>query len=91
MKKRKSSAGETLPEVLVALLLVALTFLFLTGSVISAAKVNSALKNGAFSAPPSELEGEDGELSASVNGKPIPGVKQYAINAGNGQTYYYYE
>ncbi len=45
MKKLKNKAGETLGEVLVALLIVSLSFLILTGAVISAAKVNDKLKN----------------------------------------------
>ncbi len=45
MKRLISKAGETLPEVLVALLIVVMTVLFLAGSVISAARVNDRLEN----------------------------------------------
>lgn len=88
MKKWRSNAGETLPETLVALLIVVLTFLFLTGAVISAAKTNNALKNGTMSSRDALT---DDSFSVTVNGKAITGAKQYAITMQDGYKYYYYE
>ena len=47
MRKLCGRMGETLPETLVALLLIVLTFLFLSGAVASAARANNAIKNEA--------------------------------------------
>lgn len=83
MKKLRSKAGETLPEVLVALLVVVLTFLFLTGAVTSAARVNSTLKNEtvAFQSAAAETS-----VSASVAGAS---VNVNVHKTANG--YYYYD
>ncbi len=86
MKKCKSNAGETLSEVLVALLLVSLTFLFLTGAVISAAKGNNALRNEQISTP-----AEKTKITLQINGKPVE-VTPYTITlTEGGETYCYYE
>lgn len=47
MKRYRAQAGETLPETLVALLIVVTTFLFLTGAVVAAGRVNDSMKNDA--------------------------------------------
>ncbi len=87
MKKLRSRRGESIPEVLVSMLLVVLTFLFLTGAVVSAARVNDKLKNSY-----SEFHtGDDvtdryADFKVSVNGVTVEDVRLYE---GNG--YYYYD
>lgn len=44
MKKLKDNSGETLVESLVSIVVVLLTFLFMTAAVIAAAKINSRVK-----------------------------------------------
>ena len=44
MKKLKSTRGETLVETLVSLLIIVLTFAFLTTSAITAAKINAKVR-----------------------------------------------
>lgn len=84
MKLLHSKRGETLPETLVALLIVVLTFLFLTGAVVSAAKVNSALKNEAVAFQSDAEETKD--ISAAVAGVSVPVTLHKTTNG-----YYYYD
>lgn len=45
MKRLCSKSGETLVETLLAMIIISFVFIFLAGSIVSAAKVNSGVKN----------------------------------------------
>lgn len=94
MKKLRSRSGETLAEVLIAVLIVSLTFLFLSGAVVSASKVNASVKNEevAFKVAGGGdtvlgISDPDGRVSVTIGGAFVSGVTLY--QTGNG--YYYYE
>lgn len=46
MKTHRKHAGESITETMVAMLIVAFSVLFLANAVVSAARVNSRIKNG---------------------------------------------
>ena len=56
MKRARAQAGETLPETLIALLIVVTTFLFLTGAVVTAGRVNASIENDTYSFRAEESE-----------------------------------
>ncbi len=94
MKRLTSRAGETLPEVLVALLIVTLTFLFLSGAVMSAARINSRLENEKVSFQ--AAQGTPESVTVTIDGVPV-GRDGEPENAGNkvqkygADGFYYYQ
>ena len=84
MKKILNNHGESLIEVLVSLLIVALCILMLQGSIITAAKVNK--KNNEHIEPFLTAESEDTGKNVMIDGNDS-GVKIYKTKGG----YYYYE
>ena len=84
MKKIFNNHGESLIEVLVSLLIVALCILMLQGSIVTAAKVNK--KNNEHIEPFVIAEPEDTSKNVMIDGKDS-GVKIYKTKGG----YYYYE
>lgn len=87
MKRLCSKSGETLVETLIAMLIISLVFIFLASSIVSAAKVNSSIKNEdtAFV--------RDGQLSVTdrllVDGSEVDQKYVQFYETENG--YYYYE
>ena len=87
MKKICLKSGETLVETLIAMLIISLVFIFLASSIVSAAKVNSSVKNEdtAFV--------RDGQSSItdrlSVDGSEVDQKYVQFYETENG--YYYYE
>ena len=88
-KKLRARTGETLSEVLIAMLIVVMAFLFLCGAVVSAARINSRLKNEdvVFQTEGREDKTAEKGFSVSINGTGIGSVKLYQTKNG----YYYYE
>lgn len=84
MKKILNNHGESLIEVLVSLLIVALCILMLQGSIVTAAKANK--KNNEHIEPFVIAESEDTSKNVMINGNDS-GVKIYKTKGG----YYYYE
>lgn len=84
MKKILNNHGESLIEVLVSLLIVALCILMLQGSIVTAAKINK--KNNEHIEPFVIAEFEDTSKNVMIDGKDS-GVKIYKTKGG----YYYYE
>ena len=88
MKRKNASRGETLPETLVALLTAALTFLFLSGAVVAAARVNSSVKNEQVAFQTASLADKTSEQHFSVT---IDGMGTAARLYRTTNGYYYYE
>lgn len=84
MKKILNNHGESLIEVLVSLLIVALCILMLQGSIVTAAKANK--KNNEHIESFVIAESEDTGRNVMIDGKDS-GVKIYKTKGG----YYYYE
>ena len=84
MKKIFNNRGETLIEVLVSLLIVALCILMFQGSIVTAAKINK--KSNKHIEPFRITESEDTGKNVMINGNDS-GVKIYKTKEG----YYYYE
>ena len=90
MRKLRMKRGESISETLIAVLIMALMFTMLTGAVITAARINSRLKNdeAAFRAG-TEVDGADGWGVVLRMGD-----QQYRQSAKLYETengYYYYE
>ena len=92
MQKIKNRAGETIVEVLFAMLVITVSFTVICGAVVSAAKVNRKLadKGIAFDTTGQSsvtisltIEHENGEADTVIS---APGYK-----TGNGYYYYNYE
>ncbi len=88
MKKHRKIAGETLTETLVSVLIVALVFLFLTGAVMSAAKVNEKARPEEAAFQKGAAESDSFSVTVSV-GAVSETVDATLYKTGNG--YYYYE
>lgn len=84
MKKILNNHGESLIEVLVSLLIVALCILMLQGSIVTAAKINK--KNNEHIEPFVIAESEDTGKNVMIDGNDS-GVKIYKTKGG----YYCYE
>ncbi len=92
MKRKHLSRGETLPETLIALLIVSLTFLFLTGAVVSASKINAGIKNEGVvfrraTQPPENITlSVRWEIGASSGARAVDATLHQTENG-----YYYYD
>ncbi len=90
IKKLKKNKGETIAETLVAIIIVALSCTMLAEAIVSAAKVNSRVKNENEVLKVNETAGVSGKVSfkdSSNSEKANLDVTLY--KSGNG--YYYYE
>ena len=90
-RKLKARAGESVAETLVAVLIMALAFLILTGAVLAAARVNERVKNEdvAFA----KSDGDPAaptvtSVSVSLDGGS---AEPYNVNLYEKNGYYYYE
>lgn len=88
MKKLKKQGGETLVETLVSLLLIVLTFLFLTGAVVSAARVNSRLKNET-TAFRRDVGHTEAKKAVTINEKDAGWVTLHTTGSGSNAYVYY--
>lgn len=98
VEHKRSTRGETLVEALVSILIATLVFSFLTKAVVTAARVNAAIRNEdvSFRLDTKTTEGE-GNKTVTItdlahDGDPVTvEVKSY-ITGGNGkEVYHYYE
>lgn len=78
----RRTAGETISETLAALLLIALTFTYHAGAVVTAARVNAALRREAIAFQVADGAGREGTVS--VNGQAV----EVLFYEGNGYEYY---
>lgn len=87
--KLKRTAGETIAETLVALMIVALSFTFLAGAVVAAAHANASLK---VSETAFRLAADDGTSGTVVTFKKsddqVIGTVSVKYYEGNGYAYY---
>lgn len=79
----RQSAGETIGETLAAILIVAMSFVFLAGAVVSAARVNATLTAEEIAFRPADA-GSGAEETVSVYGTEVPVL----VYEGNGYVYY---
>ena len=95
--KIKRNGGESLAETLVAVLLVALVFVFLANAVVTSARINAeasssdiaykkgvAIDEGTVTVRINSVSGKSGADSSSS-------VTTYKTNLTGGGSYYYYE
>ena len=68
MKKLKNQKGETLVETLVSLLIIVLVFVFLTGSAVAAAKINTKIRDTDVSFRYSDAQSE-GSAQLRLSGR----------------------
>ena len=87
MKKLKQKIGESIAETLVAVLILSLSFLMLTGAVVTAARLNHRAQN-ADVAFVSASSGETRNVTVSLDGVAAD-VEVTVHQTENG--YYYYE
>ncbi len=90
MKKLKSTRGETLVETLVSLLIIVLTFAFLTTSAITAAKINAKVRQRDVSFRYSDAQ-EQGEATLTLRGSgndSLSGTAKVQLYEENGYLYY---
>ena len=95
MRRKRARAGESIGETLVAVLLLSIIFLMLTGAVTSAARLNASLRNedAAFSAGTTPAGAGDWQVTVRM------GVQSRSYHAAlfrsgggdDGHAYYYYE
>ncbi len=88
MKKLLNNKGESIIEVLVSLLIVALCILMLQGSIVTAAKINKQTKDDIESFVLDDSNFFFNKVTITRNGSSSDiEVKGYKTNGG----YYYYE
>ncbi len=88
MKKLLNNKGESIIEVLVSLLIVALCILMLQGSIVTAAKINKQTKDDIESFVLDDSNFVFNKVTITRNGSSSDiEVKGYKTNGG----YYYYE
>lgn len=92
--QQRSTRGETLVEALVSILIAALVFTFLTNAVVTAARVNAAIRNEDISLDLDDA-GSIEETNASVlinnDASNTVDVKLYTIKKDGEVLYRYYE
>lgn len=88
MKKLKNQKGETLVETLVSLLIIVLVFVFLTGSAVAAAKINTKIRDTDVSFRYSDAQSE-GNAQLRLSGRSgQTGSTSVEIYQENGYRYY---
>ena len=99
MKKLRQKTGETIAETLVAVLIIAIAFVILTGAVAAAARVNERIKNDEEAFQDAGLPDESSIsfslkvyqqtiLSDGVDAGTASAMLHYKAGASDG--YYYY-
>ena len=106
MKRLWNHAGETLVETMFSLAIISVTFVFLTGAVVAATRVNSKIRNSGsefrtVDSPQPVNQDEPVTVTITVTDSDNPGsyelitapipVKIYkSVKNGDGNEYYYY-
>lgn len=105
MKRLKNKQGETIAETLVAIMIMAIAFVIMTGAVAAAARINERLKNDKEAFQVSEDAGTEQAFGISVyqkhsittdTGKPVSAgdvtANRYLrkVNIDEDSFYYYY-
>lgn len=95
MMRKRASAGESIGETLVAVLLLSLIFLMLTGAVTSAARLNASLRNEdvTFSAGVAQTGAEGWRVNVRMGAESRSYHAELFRSGGSedGHVYYYYE
>ena len=95
MMKRRARAGESIGETLVAVLLLSLIFLMLTGAVTSAARINASLRNEDVAFSAGSVPSGAGDWRVNVRmGSESRSYHAALFRSGggdDGHAYYYYE
>lgn len=100
MNKRRLTAGETIVETLMAILIITFTMLFLANAVVSSARVNAAVDNSdnAFERESDPSKGTVANATFSMEGVDPMDMPSVEVNVyktegedGAGGEYYYYE
>jgi len=86
MKKIANQSGETLVETLLSIMIVLLTLLFLSVSVISAQKINAAVKNQDTSFHYETSDAESGSVKVKIGSQSVSIDVQYYTD--NDYVYY---
>ncbi len=90
VNKLRKNAGETIPETLVAVLIMAMAFLMLTGAVVTAARINSSVRNNEMTVSNSSQQTVDTAYAITVKYDDTAQQMQSTLyQTENG--YYYYE
>ena len=88
MKKLRSSTGETLVEVLVSIIILALCFVMLQTSIVTSAKINARSKENVKTVHLEDAGETDGKvIILEGRNQKDTGKKVYKTESG----YYYYE
>ena len=88
--KKRSRAGESIAETLVAVLIMALVFLMLSSAVTSAVRINGELKNQETVFSTGDRETEDVVLTVAVDAQtPVSANAKH--HRSNGYCYYEYQ
>ncbi len=88
--KKRSRAGESIAETLVAVLIMALVFLMLSSAVTSAVRINEELKNQETVFSTGDRETEDVVLTVAVDAQTPVSVNA-KHHRSNGYSYYEYQ
>ncbi|MCR5097866.1 MAG: hypothetical protein K6B14_02840 [Lachnospiraceae bacterium] len=93
MKKISSKKGETIAETLISVLIVTMALTILAGAIVSAARINSRIKNEEVAFAKEETpEGYiDKSVVFSMTGVSIQPVDVKVYSSGNDTGYYYYD
>ena len=85
-KKLREKKGESVAETLYSTLIISLAFLILAGAIISAATINSKIKNKDYSLDTTYPDGTGQDMQVKINDKSV-NVKGYVSDHG----YFYYK
>lgn len=94
MKKLASKSGESIAETLIAVLILSLAFLILTGAVATAAKINGEFKNGSVAVGPAASSTPNGGTVTFTLGEGAGAVTDSAkvtVHQTSGHGYVYYD
>ena len=90
MRKLRSAAGESISETLVSVLIISIVFLMLTTAVMTAAKINHAMKNEKAAFAVGDKVSTDGWGVTLQMGDDSQHVSASLYQTENGYRYYEY-
>ncbi len=90
MNKLNNTHGETIVEALISVLLVALCFVALEGSIVASGRVNSKAKGQIQNFTISESDGVDSSASVSIKRGTEKTKTSIQVKKSSEGTYYYY-
>ena len=93
MMRKRAHAGESIGETLVAVLLLSLIFLMLTGAVTSAARLNASLRNEDVTFSAGVAQPGDWRVNVRMGAESRSYRAELFRSGGSedGHVYYYYE